>query len=326
MRNTDTAETAEQVRGEQSMQTVNPSLNSKTGGLAYSLACLAILVSSMIFSFIVEAVVASGVDEEHPRLLYFSFLASPVGLVATAIIILKLKRIKFSEVAPVKCEPKYYLIAMLVMFGTLFALSRMNDLMVKFLKLFGYKESATFTQLEKLIADASFPEFLLQLVIISLLPALCEEFIFRGVILNCAERSVGTVRAIFITAFLFMLFHGNPEQTVYQFIMGCLLAFVAVRSRSIVPSLLIHFLNNAVIVALTYFGLSGTDGNLDIPLAGYITLTVIAALCLIGGVVWLILDKKERIKCTKGGVLNLFIYAAGGILIMGANWLLMLFK
>ena len=94
-----------------------------------------------------------------------------------------------------------------------------------------------------------------------MLPAFCEELLFRGVLLNACENGMGSIRAVFTVGFCFALFHGSPEQTVYQFIAGCVFAFVAVRSRSVTPSVLMHFINNALIVILGACGLYGEGGR-----------------------------------------------------------------
>ncbi|MDE6613394.1 MAG: CPBP family intramembrane metalloprotease, partial [Clostridia bacterium] len=224
-------------------------------------------------------------------------------------------------VFPVKCSPKYYLIAVMLIFGLLFSLSWIDSAVVEFFKLFGYKPRESSSYFPNLSGGRIVPAF----IVIAVLPALIEEALFRGVILNCCESSVGTVRTVFIAGFCFSLFHASPEQTVYQFIAGCVFAFIAVRSGSILPSVLMHFINNGLIVIFKACGLFDSAGNLMIPQAVNIVLIVLGALSLIGGLIWLILDGKPVKKCVKGGVKNFYIYASIGIAALGLTWLLLLF-
>ena len=62
----------------------------------------------------------------------------------------------------------------------------------------------------------------LQFIVMCLVPAFCEEFLFRGAILsNCLPFGRGT--AIFISALLFGLMHQNVEQIFYAFGAGLVL-------------------------------------------------------------------------------------------------------
>jgi hypothetical protein len=153
-----------------------------------------------------------------------------------------------------------------------------------------------------------------------------EEALFRGVILRGAEAGAGSIGAIFIVGFLFSLFHGSAEQTIYQFICGCVFALLAVRSNSILPTILAHFLNNAVIIIFSAANLFNEEGNLILSSTGNIVITVLSALCFVGGMVWLILDKTPLKKKQSGATLRLFIFAALGIVIMAVVWIVGLFS
>ena len=133
------------------------------------------------------------------------------------------------------------------------------------------------------------------------------------------------MRAIFLSGFCFALYHGSVEQTIYQFVCGCLFAFLAVRSRSVAPTVVIHFLNNAVIIVLKACGLLDDSGSLIISQTAQIIVSVLSAVSLIGAVVWLILDKKPRKICTSGGVKQFFVFAAVGIGAMVLMWIAGLF-
>lgn len=297
---------------------INPRLNSASGGFSYSL----LVVIYSFVSFAAGLIIgATKLDAKSDAYIYISYLIAPLIIAACVATTLKLCKINFKSVFPVKCGYKYYIIALLMVFGLIFSLSRVNEVSVEFFKLFGYEQRESASYFPGLTGGYIVPA----LLVIAVMPAFFEELMFRGVLLNCGIRGLGSVRVILVTGFCFSLFHGSPEQTVYQFIAGCAFAFVAVRSGSILPSMLMHLINNALIVILQACGAFDAAGSLIISQGANIALTVCGALSLIGATVWLVLDKKPLVKCEKGGVIAFFKYASAGIAILTIMWFLLLF-
>ncbi len=300
------------------MNEANPKLNSVTAGMAFSANVLVYVFVSFIISLIATG---TGMGEDTDAYKYLSYLAAPMALMVGCALTIVFGNQKLRDVAPVKCDVKYYIIAALIIFGLLFAVSELNILTLQFLKLFGYTPREQSSYLPDLHGGLIVPA----LLVIAVLPAVMEEFLFRGIILSNTRASMGDVRAIFIVGFCFSLFHASPEQTVYQFICGCAFALLAVRSGSLLPCVLIHFINNALIIILYACGVTDVNGNLSIPMAADIALTVTAAVAFVAGMAWLILDKKPFAKGQKGGVKNFFITSSVGIAILAVMWILSFF-
>ena len=91
------------------------------------------------------------------------------------------------------------------------------------------------------IIDLSFP---VAVITIAILPPLCEEFIFRGFVYGGYRKSCRPAGAIFMSAFLFGLIHGNINQFAYAFLIGISMALLAEATGSIWPTVLMHFLIN----------------------------------------------------------------------------------
>ncbi len=91
------------------------------------------------------------------------------------------------------------------------------------------------------------------LVLVALTPAICEEFLFRGVLLAGTRSHLTPIRVILLNGVIFGLFH-VPSATVFRLLpsamLGMLLAWVVLRTRSIWPGMLMHFINNGSIVIL----------------------------------------------------------------------------
>ena len=84
---------------------------------------------------------------------------------------------------------------------------------------------------------------LMTFISIALVPALSEEFLFRGCILSNL-LPYGKNTAILFSALLFALMHGNFAQFFYTFIAGIVLGAVYVKTDSIWAPTFIHLFNN----------------------------------------------------------------------------------
>jgi sodium transport system permease protein len=73
------------------------------------------------------------------------------------------------------------------------------------------------------------------IVVVGVLPALCEELAFRGFILSGLRRRFRPWTAIFLSSFLFALYQMNVFQFVPHFVFGSVLAFLVVRTGSVLP-------------------------------------------------------------------------------------------
>ena len=93
------------------------------------------------------------------------------------------------------------------------------------------------------------------IILHALMPALFEEALFRYVPLTLMS-SYSKRGAILVSATLFALIHCNLFQIPYAFFAGVVLASVYVAFNSIIPSFMIHFLNNVLSVLFMRYGAS----------------------------------------------------------------------
>lgn len=91
---------------------------------------------------------------------------------------------------------------------------------------------------------------ILFLIYVCFLGPVLEEIIFRGFILKSMQR-FGNLTAIIVSSILFSMFHLNLVQFVNPVLMGIVLAFIAVKSKSIIPSIIAHVFNNSITFAVT---------------------------------------------------------------------------
>jgi sodium transport system permease protein len=95
----------------------------------------------------------------------------------------------------------------------------------------------------------------LELLVIALSPAICEEALFRGALLRALVPRVGGAASVIITAVLFGLFHLSLYRFVPTTLLGLALGYTALASRSLWPAVLFHGVNNAAVVILTHLGM-----------------------------------------------------------------------
>lgn len=87
---------------------------------------------------------------------------------------------------------------------------------------------------------------------IAVLPPVCEELAFRGIVYGGYRRDCRPVGAVIMSALLFGLMHGNINQFAYAFIIGIAMALLAEATGSIFPTMLMHFLINIRSVAAMF--------------------------------------------------------------------------
>ena len=95
--------------------------------------------------------------------------------------------------------------------------------------------------------------FILSVISVAVAPALLEEFLFRGAIMGNLIK-YGKPFAIFTSAFLFGLVHGNLVQIPFAFLVGLVLGFLIIETDSIWTGVIIHFINNFISVCVDYLG------------------------------------------------------------------------
>jgi CAAX amino terminal protease family. len=109
----------------------------------------------------------------------------------------------------------------------------------------------------------SFNDFLVSLFVIGVTPGICEEVLFRGLMLNSYEK-LGKRKAIIITSILFGLFHFNLFNFIGPVFLGIILGIVYFKADSIVASMWGHFVNNSFSLAISYFAMQKIEDLEDI--------------------------------------------------------------
>jgi len=93
-----------------------------------------------------------------------------------------------------------------------------------------------------------------------LLAPICEEVLFRGIILNGMLRNkIHPIKAILFSSFLFGLTHMNPWQFVGGFFIGSFIGFIYFTTNSIMDCILLHIFNNSFALLTMFLFMKNED-------------------------------------------------------------------
>ena len=131
-------------------------------------------------------------------------------------------------------------------------------------------------------------EFLIGFIIISLTPGICEEVMFRGLMMTSYER-LGKWKAILYSAILFGIFHFNLQNLLGPIFLGIIFGILVFKTDSIFSGILAHTINNTIALWIGFStnnshivsneALAETMPGIDVMLAGVIGLGLIAFFC-----------------------------------------------
>ena len=81
-----------------------------------------------------------------------------------------------------------------------------------------------------------------------------EEILFRGFLQRFLEKHWKDItKAVLVTSLFFALIHFNPYWTIQIYILGIFLGYLSWKTKSVIPSILLHGLNNGTAFILSLF-------------------------------------------------------------------------
>ncbi len=166
-------------------------------------------------------------------------------------------------------------------------------------------QDATEGVLEQIMGTDSVGGLVANLVVVALLPAVCEEVFFRAGIQNLLQRWFsadgrkpwGTHVAVWVTALIFSLGHGELFSFMPRLVLGAVLGYLYVGSGSILPNMLAHFFNNALVVVLYWLvarGVLDIDPEAPLAVGGLLT-----ACCTFAAVAVFVVTFGKKLKISR---------------------------
>ena len=161
-----------------------------------------------------------------------------------------------------------------------------------------FPESTEFAQALKKILDIQEtglnPWLMYFLVAIS--PAICEEMLFRGMLLSTLKNRMRGASAVIIVAALFGIAHMNLFRFLPTFFLGLAFSFIVLRTGSIFLSMLAHGLINAFVITLLFVPSLAERFSWQENGAAVAPFWVIPAIVglTVAGIALIVLDTKEK--------------------------------
>ena len=274
------------------------------GSKVFILAMLLPFIVSFFASYIAGAI-ATGKGVEIEVITSSFWFVLVVSLVNVAMYVgIWMCYSKLKEISPmaVSFKPKMkwhtYLVVILLGVVMLMGLQYLVQAFENLLGLTGYPIDDSFGSID----PQNVGEYFFAIFALALVPAFCEELIFRGIVFNGLRERFSTRWALIISALAFTIVHGNLQQLIYPFILGCLLGLIMARTGSLFASMVVHFVNNFIVVTMRFVeNITGFSMQLD----GWI-LYLVAGIGLVAAfAVWLLVDKcyfkkknKEEVEIT----------------------------
>lgn len=231
---------------------------------------------------------------------YISSFICQASLIGAVLFITKQRKVNFFKANNVNFKLDYVKIIITIAIGliALFGFNWLSDLIAYGLSFTSYGVSnSSFA----IYGVTNFGILLVCILFMAVLPAICEEFAIRGVVLNGFSKK-GKNFAILVSALIFMIMHLSLEQSIYQFILGIVLASIVYYSGNILYSIILHFTNNALVLILNYASPHSITPTTFFTFGDFF-LPIFTA--FISGVVIFFLVKLFKWRCEKTGCKNL---------------------
>lgn len=132
------------------------------------------------------------------------------------------------------------------------------------------------------LADFGFNDLcalvILYLIVVPVLPAICEEALFRGVIAR-GLGELGVLGGAVLSGLLFALMHGNYSQLLLQFVLGAEIGYIVLKSGNFAAGVAMHFTNNAFAIVYALIIAFSEGSALGAILS--VLLIALGAVCLV---------------------------------------------
>lgn len=83
----------------------------------------------------------------------------------------------------------------------------------------------------------------LSILSLCIIPAVCEELVFRGVIFS-GLKNMEIKKACLVGGFIFAVAHFSFQSLLYTFFIGTIFCYIVYRTKSVIPCIIAHFMLN----------------------------------------------------------------------------------
>jgi membrane protease YdiL (CAAX protease family) len=206
---------------------------------------LSFCVSAYLLSILISGIFSNLVGSESTLELGLLYAISSSILLACSWIFLKIKKIKLDDFLG-KLTPKQ-LVYIPIYYVVYVVLSRMAQTIIGLIPNVDVNQSQDFGMQSNSV-------FQLLVIFFSLviLPAICEEIVFRGLLYRSFRKPFGKILAAIFISLLFGAAHGQWNVAADTFVLSLVLIYLVEKNNSLWPSISLHFLKNLVAFLLVF--------------------------------------------------------------------------
>ena len=164
--------------------------------------------------------------------------------------------------------------------------------------------------------------YFVTVIVVAVLPALCEESIHRGAILSCFRGLKRDWVIILITATFFSINHLSILRFGATLILGICLGYVVVKKDNILLSMFMHFTNNFFSATLGYYSAKAlgetmsTSVNYSSVLGIYLVLGCASPVFVVLGMMLLCPESHKKIRFLYAGIIAAIMLIVGMVVMV----------
>ena len=198
-----------------------------------------------------------------PMLVLLGVSALGTFIITPAWVVRKYAKIELNKFIII---PKSYLKAILITTALVVSFAGVNSVIIEWNKAlqlpaflnefehYAQEQELKLAELTEFLTNfESAGHFLLCILVIAIIPALGEEFLFRGVLQNMLSSALKNPHiAIWVSTLIFSLFHNQFYGLVPRMLLGAIFGYLYYWSGSLFLSVIGHFINNSLTLILIF--------------------------------------------------------------------------
>lgn len=227
--------------------------------LVYLFSGIAQFIYLGSLQLVIGAESLANLDTQDARfVLSYRFFFQVIAFLVAFLTILRLTGFRYYEIIlEERLQLKFIIITFLVFLLAMFlipALTHLNEPLSQFLpNKYLANEALNDALNEKMMIQSDPIQFGFTLLVMAVLPAICEELIFRGFLIKkMLDSGMGFHGVAIFSSLIFAIIHMQPMKLLPMFFLGLCLAYVYLYFRNIKYSMLLHFLINGSQILMAY--------------------------------------------------------------------------
>jgi len=213
-------------------------------GWKYGLMAVIYIILNFGISALLQLFVPDFV-ENHTVFITYAMVIFTVDIVSFPLVFLLTFKMPKAEIEKKRLGFGRFLLCVLIMYGLVLIGAVIGSLFHMGLTVpFGNDESSKLTEL--LIDSNPF----IRVLIVGVLAPIFEELIFRKVLIDHVAPK-GELVAILASGIMFGLFHGNFQQCFFAAFIGCLFAYIYLKTGKVIYTIILHMILNTITSIIT---------------------------------------------------------------------------